>query len=54
MDGTRKFHPECGNSDPEGHAWYVLTNVWIVAKKEKEKKSTEYPRQSTELKKLNK
>jgi hypothetical protein len=30
MDGTRKY-PEWGNSDPKGHAWYVLTNKWILA-----------------------
>jgi hypothetical protein len=33
MDGTRKYHPELGNSDPKRHAWYVLTNKWILAKK---------------------
>jgi hypothetical protein len=26
MDGTRKYHPELGNSAPDGHAWNVLTN----------------------------
>jgi hypothetical protein len=26
MDGTRKYHPELGSSDPKGQAWYVLTN----------------------------
>jgi hypothetical protein len=26
MDGTRKHHPERGNSNPKGHAWYSLTN----------------------------
>jgi hypothetical protein len=29
MDGTRKYHPEQGNLDPKGHAWYVLTNKWV-------------------------
>jgi hypothetical protein len=29
------------NSDPKGHAWYVLINNWILAKK-----GTEYPRYS--------
>ena len=35
MDGTRKYHPVLGNSDPKGHAWYVLTNKRILAKKKK-------------------
>jgi hypothetical protein len=30
----KKFHPEWHSSDPKGHAWYVLTNKWILAKKE--------------------
>ena len=30
MDGTRKYHPESGNSDPTGHVCYVLTNKWIL------------------------
>jgi hypothetical protein len=29
--GTRKYHPERGNSDTRGHARYVLTNKWILA-----------------------
>jgi hypothetical protein len=33
MDGTRKYHPETGNPDPKGHAWYVLTDKWILGKK---------------------
>jgi hypothetical protein len=37
MYGTRKYHPEQGNSDSKGHAWYVLTNQWILAKKKKKK-----------------
>ena len=49
MDGTRKYHPECGNSDPKGHAWYVLTNKWILAKKYRIHRI-----KSTELKKVNK
>jgi hypothetical protein len=45
MNGTRKYHPELGNSDPKEHAWYVLTNKWILAKKNNNnKKSTEYLR----------
>ena len=38
-DGTRKYHPECGNSDPKGHAWYGFSNKWLLAKN-----CTEYPR----------
>jgi hypothetical protein len=35
--------------DPKGHAWYVLTNKWILAKQYR------IPRiQSTELKKVDK
>ena len=30
MDGTRKYHPELGNSDPKGHARCLLTNKWIL------------------------
>jgi hypothetical protein len=49
MDGARKYHPEWGNPDPKGHAWYVLTNKWILTKKYR------IPRiQPTELKKVNK
>ena len=25
-------HPELGNSDPIGYAWYVLNNTWILAR----------------------
>jgi hypothetical protein len=51
MDETRKCQSVRDNSDPKGHAWYVLTNKWILAKK----KSTEYPRYSPQnLKKFNK
>ena len=32
MDEARKYHPEWGNSDPKGHAWYVLINKWILDK----------------------
>jgi hypothetical protein len=50
MDGTRKYHPELGSSDPKGQAWYVLTNKWIL-----EKKPYRIPKiQSTEFKRLNK
>ena len=31
MDGTRKHHPEWGNSDPKRWIKYVLTHKWIVA-----------------------
>ena len=33
MGGSRKYHPECGKSDPQGHVWYVLTDKWIFTKK---------------------
>lgn len=33
MNGTAKYHPEWGSSVPKGHAWYVLTNKWRLAKK---------------------
>jgi hypothetical protein len=50
MNGTRKYHPEWGNSDPKRHAWYVLTYKWILAKTKKEKTTTkthtEHPRYS--------
>ena len=32
-EGTKKYHPECHNSDPTGFAWYIITNMWILAKK---------------------
>ena len=32
MDRTRKY-PERGIPEPKGHAWYVLTDRWILAKK---------------------
>ena len=32
-EGTKKYHPECHNSDPTGFAWYIITNIWILAKK---------------------
>jgi hypothetical protein len=42
MDGTRKYS-ECGNSDPKEHAWYVLTNKWILAPPPKKKiQNTQY------------
>jgi hypothetical protein len=33
MGGTRKYHPEWGNPETKGHAWYILTDKWILAKK---------------------
>ena len=33
INGTRKYHPEWGNSGPKWHTWYVLTSKWILAKK---------------------
>jgi hypothetical protein len=50
MDGTRKYHSEWGNSDPKGHAWYVLTNKWVLTKK----KCLIPKVQPTVLKKVNK
>jgi len=50
VDGTRKCHPEGSNSDPKGHAQYVLTNKWILAKIKKYR----IPIESTGLKKVNK
>jgi hypothetical protein len=34
MVETRIHHPNSvrSNSDPKGHAWYVLTNKWTLAK----------------------
>jgi hypothetical protein len=26
MDGTRKYHPECGNPITKEHTWYLLTD----------------------------
>jgi hypothetical protein len=51
MDGTRKYYPEWGNSGTKGHAWCILTNKWILARRKKYR----IPRiPSTELKKFNK
>jgi hypothetical protein len=33
MFETRKYHSECDKSDTKSHAWHVLTNKWILAKK---------------------
>ena len=30
MDGTRKYHPECGNPITKEHTWYALTDKWIL------------------------
>ena len=49
MDGTRKYQSGWDNSDPKGHAWYVLTNKWILAKKVQNTCI-----KSTELKKVSK
>jgi hypothetical protein len=40
MNGTRKHHPELGNSGLKGHAWYVLTNKWTLIKKKKKTNQT--------------
>jgi hypothetical protein len=26
-----KYHPQWGNRDPKGHAWYLLTDKYILA-----------------------
>jgi hypothetical protein len=33
MNGTRKYIPEQGYPDTKRHAWYVLTDKWILGKK---------------------
>jgi hypothetical protein len=33
MEGTRKYYPEQRNPDPKEHIRYVLTDMWILAKK---------------------
>jgi hypothetical protein len=33
MDGTRKYHPESGNSITKEHTLYVTTDKWILAQK---------------------
>lgn len=57
MGGTL-YHTEWSNSDPEGHAWYILTNTRILEKQkqktDKQKKNKIPKIQSTELKKVNK
>jgi hypothetical protein len=30
MDGTRKYHPEWGNTITKEHTWYALTDKWIL------------------------
>ena len=50
IDGTRKYHPDWGNSEPKGHASYILTNKYILEKKKKDRIPII---QSTELSKVN-
>jgi hypothetical protein len=33
MDGSGGYNPECGNLLTEEHAWYALTDKWILAQK---------------------
>jgi hypothetical protein len=33
MDGTRKYHPECGNPITKEHTRYKLTDKWILNQK---------------------
>jgi hypothetical protein len=48
IDRPAKYHLQWGKSHPKGHAWYVLTNKWILAK---EKKVPQIPTiQSTKFK----
>jgi hypothetical protein len=55
MDGTRKCHPECGNSDLKEHAWYILTNKWILAHTHTPQRKYRIPQiQSTKLRRVNK
>ena len=53
MDGTRKYHVEWGNSDPEGHAWYIFTNKWILAKKKKNVQNTQDTVHRTQISLIN-
>ena len=32
MDGSRKYHHEWGNRNSKGHAFYLLTDKWILDK----------------------
>jgi hypothetical protein len=32
MDGTLKYHPECGIPLTKEHTWYVLTDNWVLGK----------------------
>jgi hypothetical protein len=32
MNGTKKYHPERGNTDPKEHTWYAVTNKWMLTK----------------------
>ena len=33
MDGTGKYHPECGNPVTKEHTGYVLTDKWLLSLK---------------------
>jgi hypothetical protein len=33
MDGTRKYHPECGTPITKEHSWYAVIDKWILAPK---------------------
>ena len=33
MDGTRKYHSECGNPITKEHTWYALTDKCILSQK---------------------
>ena len=31
MDGTRDYHPKCGNPVIKEQTWYALTDKWTLA-----------------------
>ena len=33
MEGTRKYHPEYGNTVTKEHTWYALSDKWTLAQK---------------------
>ena len=33
MKGTWDYHPEWGIQDPKEHAWYILSDKWIISDK---------------------
>ena len=43
MGRTRKYHPEKGNPYPKGHAWYILTDKYILIKSQNSPDTTHRP-----------